>query len=119
MQWGKSNAFAAIEARLKKGLPIPSLRTLPELTDEEETYWRFFNELHNSRMVGFSACPIPISEICSLLAFNDITDRDDQRIYYRITKTLDRVWLETQEKERDRANDATRNRQPTRQTRRR
>lgn len=72
---------------------VPALESQPEVHPDLIETWQAFQDLSNSRSLGFCANPIQVSEIEAWLRIHGITAIEDRVECYRLIKSLDAVWM--------------------------
>lgn len=76
-----------------KGKSVPALESQPEVHPDLVETWQAFQDLSNSRTVGFCVNPIQVSEIEAWLRIYGITEVENRVECYRLIKSLDSIWL--------------------------
>lgn len=82
-----------MEKRSRDGHDVPALRNRPRLRPELTGYWNAFIELHSRRSIGYSANPIPLTEILAYLELMEVDDPEERRDYVQFVTFLDGEWL--------------------------
>lgn len=78
----------------RRGQPLPEwITNAPQVPDHQAPVWAAFNTLSDSRQMGMSAGPIPLTEIEAYLRLFDITDPDDVDEYLTLIRRMDREYL--------------------------
>ncbi len=66
---------------------------MPELYDDLMPIWEAWGELNKRRSFGFTANPIPTSEVAAYLDLHDVEDSEQRRYYFLLVGALDEEWL--------------------------
>jgi hypothetical protein len=96
LEWYESLEADGHEVKAMDSRPTMDVRLSP--------YWRAFNDLSNSRSVGFTAGYIHYSEICCWLNENHITMLEHRLEYIRWVQTIDRHYLNLHHKAAEKKN---------------
>lgn len=65
---------------------------VPELSYWLEPVYKAFTDLSRSRLVGFAANPLTVSDIEAYLRLRGITDLDERLEWFDLLKMLDNHW---------------------------
>ena len=90
LEWGQH------EKMLKKAAEtryVEALEKRPTLYSDLFQVWSGFNDLHCSRQIGMSVCPLQLQEIISWLDLNCITDSETRLDYVELIREMDLAWL--------------------------
>ena len=68
--------------------------------------WQAFQDLNNSRTVGFCVNPIQVSEIKAWLDIHEVSETEDKAEYFRLIKALDAVWSNWSQKKQKEKHEA-------------
>ena len=90
-----------LKTRIEKGLETPFLDKKPELYEDLQEVWNLWWMLHAGRSRGFSANPIPLSEIYVAFLLFKIYNEQERKDYIAYIYAMESVffkWLNEKDK---------------------
>ena len=90
LEWGQHEKMLEKAAETRY---VDALEKRPTLYPDLFQVWSGFNDLHCSRQIGMSVCPLQLQEIISWLDLNCITDQETRRDYVEFIREMDLAWL--------------------------
>lgn len=96
MRHGEDEEF--LEEIWRDGEDVEAIENRPELWPWNGTLWRAWCHLSSSRRGGFSALPVPVSEVLAYVELRHPDFTVDERMeFLEIVSRLDGVWFKTTE----------------------
>lgn len=95
MEWGTEERQKFLKTLEGQGIEPEALRNKPRLKPWVAEYYRAFQVLSSSRMIGMGgASAIPISEIVAYFALCEVRDPDEREAYVKMIQALDSAYLQ-------------------------